>query len=300
MLTSIKAVLASEGPAGFVRALRRRIRAPRAQSYPKCIPLVDGRQGLEIGGPSGIFTRTGLLPVYRLARTVDNCTFASSTVWDAHGDDGASYRVDGRDIGRRYVAEATRLDAFEDGAYDFVLSSHMLEHTTNPLGAVQEWLRVLRPGGGLVVVVPHRDGTFDHRRPITSLDHLIEDFATQTPEDDLTHLPEILERHDVSRDSGVQTVEDLRQRAMRNYEFRCLHHHVFDTHLVVQMLDHMGLQIEAVEAQRPYHIIVVAQKAMKGETTDSRQFLSTDAEYARESPFPTDRARRDAAAPAVS
>lgn len=43
---------------------------------------------------------------------------------------------------------------FGDDNYDAVILSHVLEHLTNPIGAIQELLRVLKPGGRLYVECP--------------------------------------------------------------------------------------------------------------------------------------------------
>lgn len=43
------------------------------------------------------------------------------------------------------------------GAYDAVHSSHCLEHMHDPSSALAEWWALLKPGGHLVVVVPHED-----------------------------------------------------------------------------------------------------------------------------------------------
>jgi SAM-dependent methyltransferase len=44
-----------------------------------------------------------------------------------------------------------------DDSFDFVHSSHCLEHMRDPYAAVGNWLRVLKPGGHLVVTVPDED-----------------------------------------------------------------------------------------------------------------------------------------------
>ena len=49
--------------------------------------------------------------------------------------------------------DATRLP-FDDGAFDAVITSEVLEHITDDMGAVQEMVRVLRPGGVFAATVP--------------------------------------------------------------------------------------------------------------------------------------------------
>jgi SAM-dependent methyltransferase len=44
-----------------------------------------------------------------------------------------------------------------DGTFDFVFSSHCLEHLGDPAEGLRNWLRVLKPGGHLVIAVPDED-----------------------------------------------------------------------------------------------------------------------------------------------
>jgi 2-polyprenyl-3-methyl-5-hydroxy-6-metoxy-1,4-benzoquinol methylase len=53
------------------------------------------------------------------------------------------------------VADAIQLP-FRDGVFDVVISSEMIEHTGDPLSAVRELLRVVTPGGWLVLTTPNR------------------------------------------------------------------------------------------------------------------------------------------------
>ena len=77
------------------------------------------------------------------------------------------------------IASAEDLSAvLEDASVDFVLCSHLLEHIPDPMGAMLEWQRVLRPGGRLFLILPDMRFTFDRFRRRTPLDHLIQDFRS--------------------------------------------------------------------------------------------------------------------------
>jgi SAM-dependent methyltransferase len=49
---------------------------------------------------------------------------------------------------------AEDLHWFRDGVLDFVYSSHLLEDYVDTESVLREWLRVLRPGGNLVLYCP--------------------------------------------------------------------------------------------------------------------------------------------------
>jgi SAM-dependent methyltransferase len=53
--------------------------------------------------------------------------------------------------------DAQYLSGVEDGEYDFVHSSHCLEHIVDPQEALVNWFRAVRPGGHLVITVPDED-----------------------------------------------------------------------------------------------------------------------------------------------
>ena len=113
----------------------------RLRAYEICRPLVEGRRGLEIGGPSAIFAASGALPLYPLLDELDNCDFAGDTVWHGEAAEGAAFVVRPRTAARPDDSSATRpnLAGIADGAYDVVLASHTLEHIANPLRALAEW-----------------------------------------------------------------------------------------------------------------------------------------------------------------
>jgi len=77
--------------------------------------------------------------------------------------------------------EAARIDIIAEGddlpladnSVDYVVSSHVLEHFPDPVKAMKEWFRVVRTGGYILAIVPHKDRTFDKDRDRTRLLELI-------------------------------------------------------------------------------------------------------------------------------
>jgi SAM-dependent methyltransferase len=53
--------------------------------------------------------------------------------------------------------DAQQMATIDDESYDFVHSSHCLEHMQNPLTAINNWLRILKPGGHLICLIPDED-----------------------------------------------------------------------------------------------------------------------------------------------
>lgn len=289
MLKTIVRTYRSKGFRGILFAIRRRMFPPRAKCLSLCERLIRSRNGLEIGGPSGVFSYAGVLPIYSIVGSLDNCNFSAQTTWEGAIVEGMSFRYGkGQPLGRQYVLEATDLSEIPSGHYEFLISSHVIEHSANTIKALLEWMRVVKEEGILVLITPHKDGTFDHRRPVTRLDHLIDDYDQAMTEADLSHLPEILKLHDLLMDPRAGSSIDFKKRSENNSANRCLHHHVFDTKLVVELLDHLHLQILTVEAVLPNHIITIAQKLSSKQVADNDKHLSIYAEYRNATPFKSD------------
>lgn len=242
----------------------------RLRCYKLVLSLVEGKQGMEIGGPSDVFRpwhsvprfyygMNTPLPIYDRIRSLDNCNFSVDTMWSTH--DGGYHFSRHRPAGRNIIAEGTDISAVRDNTYDFVLSSHNLEHFANPVKALHEWRRITRPGGALILVLPDYRRTFDHIRRPTPVDHMTEDYANDIGEDDTTHLEEVLRCHDVQIDGTLKTHswEELRERSLYNYSNRVMHHHVFDEENSVGLLTKVGLEVLAVERALPYHIFVIGR-----------------------------------------
>jgi ubiquinone/menaquinone biosynthesis C-methylase UbiE len=85
--------------------------------------------GLDVGcGPDSVGQYRGMFPLIK-----------SCVPWDLENGD------------------AQYLEGVQDEIFDFVHSSHSLEHMVDPNIALHNWIRVLKPGGHLIITVPDED-----------------------------------------------------------------------------------------------------------------------------------------------
>lgn len=227
------------------------------------LKAVTGKSGIEIGGPSPVFNAGDILPLYPRVSSLDCLNFSNHTIWEGHIISGPkTYQFDkSKSPGTRFIGEATKMPV-DDASYDFLLSSHCLEHSANPLSALYETVRVLRPGGYALYILPWKQGTFDHRRSVTSFEHLVTDYENNVTEGDLTHLDEILQLHDLDKDKPAGNLEQFRVRCMDNLKHRAMHQHVFDESLLRQCFTKVCLTVEAFDMVRPFHQIILGQKPL--------------------------------------
>lgn len=76
-----------------------------------------------------------------------------------------------------YLEDGFELQSIPSDSQDFVIASHVLEHSPNPIQVLLDWSRVTRAGGVLYVIVPIAETCFDSGREETDLQHLIQDHA---------------------------------------------------------------------------------------------------------------------------
>jgi predicted SAM-dependent methyltransferase len=161
--SGVRRVLGAVGPlllGGFYRGLRldsiRMGRNVMAQRYFR-------GDGIEIGA----FASPTLMPVGARVKYVDR-------VPAAHWQEMAEYKGY-RLVEPHFIEDGARLDGILDRSCDFLVSSHMLEHVPDPLAALENWLRVVRPGGHIMIVVPDKRYTHDRDRLITTFEHVVRD-----------------------------------------------------------------------------------------------------------------------------
>lgn len=215
------------------------------------------KKGFEIGGPSMIFKK--VIPIYPIAERIDNCNFSNHTLWEEDIQNNNYHYWSGK-TGKQYISEGSDLSYIKDEEYDFLLSSHNLEHMANPIKALNEWKRILKPGGVMLLALPDKRFTFDRKRPITTYEHILNDYRNNTTEDDQTHIEEILKLHALNFDPLANGRENFEQRLSDNFKNRSAHHHVFDQNLLKQMLTGLNLKVLTQYFISPYHQIIIGQK----------------------------------------
>jgi SAM-dependent methyltransferase len=146
-----------------------------------------------------------------------------------------------------YVCDATDLHFAKDCEFDFVCSSHVLEHISNPIKALKEWMRVVNRGGIIYCGVPDKRVTFDHARKRTTLNHLINDYKNDVGTYDVTHLFDIVYNTDMSLIGGKSKEEIfniyLQYALSRGTPTSQLHHHVFVKKDLTALFKYVGLEI---------------------------------------------------------
>ncbi len=98
----------------------------RIKHYKKISKHFRGRDGIEIGGPSPIFSSKGRMPLYHLIKSLDGCNFSRNTLWegDIETDD---YHYAADKSGYQFIADAVELDInITDKTYDCLISSNCL------------------------------------------------------------------------------------------------------------------------------------------------------------------------------
>lgn len=276
-----------------LRKAFRLIMESRSGNKEILLRFVENKKGLEIGGPSQSFLSNNQLPIYPYVKSLDNVNFSTKTIWNKSTDDEV-FSFENR-IGKQMIMEASDLRNIKCESYEFVVSSHVIEHLSNPIKSVMEMKRVLITNGFIILVAPHKEATFDRKRTVTSLKHLIDDYKDNIKEGDLSHLDlkEIISQYDFKLDPGVNGRDDFIKRTEQNMKNRALHQHVFITETIIQLLDYCNLEIVLAEPKLSYGIVIVARKLVTSNVHDIRKnnssFLSDFSDWRRLSPYDMDR-----------
>jgi SAM-dependent methyltransferase len=144
------------------------------------------------------------------------------------------------------VSEADNLP-FEDDSFDYLLSSHCLEHLPDTLKALHEWKRVVKKDGTIFLILPHCERTFDKGREKTTLKHHIDNYKNRTGYDDRTHwneflmysIPQYPHKWIGEAPKTEDGIPDFRWIVKKGH----LHYHVWTLTEMVEILEYLNLGI---------------------------------------------------------
>lgn len=142
----------------FYNSVKEKFRIPFPESR-LAHRYLDGMKGLEVGGsshnPFGLNTRN-------VDYTTEETRYKKLET-----------KLRGETLPIDIIASGDNVP-LPDGSQDFVVNSHVLEHFSDPIKALIEWYRLIRPGGYIFMIVPHKERTFDRELPRTTLQELID------------------------------------------------------------------------------------------------------------------------------
>ena len=240
---------------GYEKFFPRKIKIFRS-----CKKLLKNKAGVEIGGPSGVFSEGGPVPLYKIVNQLDNINYNRKTFW-GEIDEGENFKFNtSKQNGKQIIADATDLSKINDESYEFMIASHVIEHIANPIKALYEWKRIIKTGGYLVIIAPDMRYTYDRKRPITTITHIINDFNRNTEETDNTHFDEVINMHDLTIDGSVDSYDNHVNRTLDNVNTRIVHHHTFNMTLLKELLRYCNFKIIKYQSIKPFHLTVIAQK----------------------------------------
>jgi SAM-dependent methyltransferase len=180
------------------------------------------------------------------------------------------------DLRREYPELAdwnlTPVDVVDDGeklttvaaeSQDFIVANHFLEHCENPIRTIETHLGKLRPGGVLFYAVPDKRFTFDFRRSVTPLEHMVADYE-EGPERSRAEHYEQWAREVFPKEGESEEEVLLRARELEAAAYS-IHMHVWTQaeflKLILNCREHFGeaFDIEA-SARQGIEFMVVLRK----------------------------------------
>jgi predicted SAM-dependent methyltransferase len=216
-------------------------------------------EGLEIGA----LHRPLEVPTHARVSHVDRMTvedLIASYAEDVAGKDLVAVDV---------VDDGENLATVTDNSQDFIIANHFLEHTADPIGTIGNHLAKLTPGGVLFYAVPDKRYSFDFRREVTRLAHLIRDHEEGPAVSRRQHYDEwgLLVTGTEEERSAPNWPERAAEiaRALEAEDYS-IHHHVWTESAFLEMLLHCqerfdaGIEIEAV-CRNGEEIVTVLRKS---------------------------------------
>lgn len=143
-----------------------------------------------------------------------------------------------------------KLDNIPDNSLNFIIANHLIEHVTNPLGALKNWNKKLKNGGIVFLAVPDMRYTFDSIRDITTLKHLITDYEMNDKQRDLADYVHFNEW--VKNIQKKELDDDIQKETDRLFKEKySIHYHVWQYDNFLEVINYatnvLGISYEIVD-----------------------------------------------------
>lgn len=110
--------------------------------------------------------------------------------------------------------------------YDYIIASHVIEHTADFIGFLQDCFKMLTNQGILALAVPDKRYTLDYFRMVSTTGKMIDDYLTTTKTGSTGTLFDFYS-HTVSRNNKTSWSHYLDKIMKRNYSFIHTHEQVY-------------------------------------------------------------------------
>ena len=157
------------------------------------------------------------------------------------------------------VDDATTLATVSDNSQDFVVANHFLEHTEDPVAVLKTFLRVTKPGGIVYLAVPDKRKTFDSRRQVTSVAHVLRDHESGPEGSREGHYREFAQLVEGVSDADLSAHVAAAMEDERHH----MHFHVWTHGAFLTLLDALRepLGFDVVETRSNAHESIVVLRA---------------------------------------
>lgn len=162
----------------------------------------------------------------------------------------------------------------DDNFFDFLISAHCLEHCVDPIKVLNEWKRIIKKKGKIILILPHCERTFDKKRKKSNINNHINDFNNAVCVDDYinedgSHRHILEESAEVSFENFNHSWEKKARIDEKKWDFKWLsetgniHYHVWTQNEIIDLLSYVDFKIVYCNPEVPGRhdsFIVVGQK----------------------------------------
>lgn len=120
--------------------------------------------------------------------------------------------------------------------YNFIVCSHVIEHTPRVIQAIKNIYEHLAVGGVFVMAVPHKEYTFDQFRQLTPVSHHIKDYEQYERSHDVIHLIDFLENAHIKYQGYTADITSSCREFLSGNNID-MHYHTFTENSFAEIID---------------------------------------------------------------